>query len=169
MGFRSCFEYIVVLVILAFFIGRILPKGWFHAELFPYRSFSFEKGGKIYNKLHIRKWMNKVPDMSKVFPALMPAKKMEDGYHDNLPLMVQETCIAEFIHLAEGIAGFYCMTIWPGGGGFILGLLVFLCNLPFIFIQRYNRPRLMKVMKRYCTETEEKEVEGVYANTDTKL
>lgn len=96
-------------------------------------------------------------------------KKMDDNYRENLPLLIQETCIAEFIHTAEGIAGFYCVTIWPGIGGFVMGLLFMLGNLPFIFIQRYNRPKMLKVMKRYCTGTEEKESEGVYAHIDTEL
>lgn len=169
VGFWKCFEYIAVIAILAFFVGRLLPKRWFHAEMFPYACYSFERNGKIYDRLHIRKWMNHVPDMSRVFTKLMPAKKMDEHYRDKLPLLIKETCIAEFIHTAECIVGFYCVTIWPGIGGFVIGLLFMLGNLPFIFIQRYNRPRMLKVMKRYCTETDEKEPEKVYAHIDTEL
>ena len=169
MGFWNCFEYCAFIAIVAFFIGRILPKRWFHAEMFPYASYSFEKNGKIYDRLHIRKWMNHVPDMSRVFTKWMPAKKMDDNSRENLPLLIQETCIAEFIHTAEGIAGFYCISIWPGIGGFVLGMLFMLGNLPFILIQRYNRPRMLKIWKRYCTETEEMENGNTYAHADTEL
>ena len=47
MGFWNCFEYCAFIAIVAFFIGRILPKRWFHAEMFPYASYSFEKNGKV--------------------------------------------------------------------------------------------------------------------------
>ena len=169
MEFWNCFEYCAFIAIAAFFIGRILPKRWFHAEMFPYASYSFEKNGKRYDRLHIRKWMNHVPDMSRVFTKWMPAKKMDDNYRENLPLLIQETCIAEFIHSAEGIAGLYCISIWPGIGGFVLGMLFMLGNLPFICIQRYNRPRMLKIWKRYCTETEKMENGNTYARADTEL
>ena len=36
--------------------------------------------------------------------------------------------------------------LWPGwGGAIVLAVWVLLANLPFILIQRYNRPRLMRL------------------------
>ena len=169
MEFWNCFGYCAFIAIAAFFIGRILPKRWFHAEMFPYASYSFEKNGKIYDRLHIRKWMNRLPDMSRVFKKWMPAKKLDGSCREKLPLLIRETCIAEFIHTAEGIAGFYCIWIWPGIGGFVLGLLFLLGNLPFILIQRYNRPRMMKLWKRYCAEYEEMENKNTYACVNIEL
>ena len=103
------------------------------------------------------------------FPKAGEPVSRSVNYRENLPLLIQETCIAEFIHSAEGIAGFYCVSIWPGIGGFVLGMLFMLGNLPFICIQRYNRPRMLKIWKRYCTEIEEMENENTYAHADTEL
>ncbi len=36
--------------------------------------------------------------------------------------------------------------IWPGAGGIIVTVIyILLGNLPFIIIQRYNRPRLQRL------------------------
>lgn len=149
MNFWRCFVYLSVVGIISFFVGRLLPKKWFRADLFPYRSFRFEQDGRIYDKLHIRKWQNKVPDMSRILPKWMPAKNLSGDYKSRLPRILQETCVAELIHTLNCFAGLYCLKLYPGVGGIIVLILyITLFNLPFIIIQRYNRPRLMRLAKR---------------------
>lgn len=149
MRFWKCVLYLAITGVIAFFVGRLLPKKWFRAETFPYRSFGFEKNGQIYDKLYIRQWHNKVPDMSKILPKIMPAKNLSGDYQSRLPRMLQETCIAELIHTLLCVTGLYCLKLYPGiGGVIILILYITLFNLPFIVIQRYNRPRLQRLAKR---------------------
>ena len=149
MNFWKCFCCLIITGVIAFFAGRILPKKWFRADLFPYRSYKFEQDGRIYDKLHIRKWQNKVPSMSKILPFMMPAKNLSGDYKKRLPRMLQETCVAELIHTLNCFVGLYCLKLYPGVGGVIILILyITLFNLPFIIIQRYNRPRLMRLAKR---------------------
>lgn len=172
MGFWKCVLYLAGMGIVFFPLGRILPKEWFHADAYPYRNYPFERGGKIYEMLRIKCWQNKVPDMSKVLPGLMPAKAMAGRSFDRLPLMIRETCVAEFIHRLHALLGLRCFVIWPGMGGILIAVLnILLCNLPFIMIQRYNRPRLMKLMKKYGVSDCNAIVEegGQYACADTQL
>lgn len=149
MGFWKCFCYLIITGIIAFFVGRILPKRWFHPDRFPYRCFKFEKNGRIYDKLKVHKWQNKVPDMSRIFPKLMPAKNLDGNYKERMSRMLQETCIAELIHSLLCVTGLYCLKLYPGIGGVVIVFLyVIVFNLPFIVIQRYNRPRLLRIAKR---------------------
>lgn len=159
MNFWKCFCFLIITGVIAFFTGRLLPKKWFRADLFPYRSFRFEQDGRIYDKLHIRKWQNKLPNMSKILPFMMPAKNLSGDYKKRLPRMLQETCVAELIHTLNCFVGLYCLKLYPGVGGVIILILyVVLFNLPFIIIQRYNRPRLMRLAKRvYQNEIENME------------
>ena len=60
--------------------------------------------------------------------------------------MIQETCIAELVHGVLCIAGLYCFQIWPGTGGLLIAALNVLGNLPYIIIQRFNRPRLVRLL-----------------------
>jgi len=104
--------------------------------------------------------------MSKIFPKLMPPKKMVDTDKKSLLRMIQETCTAELIHMILCLTGLYCIRLWPGSGGIVLAVLnIVLFNLPFILIQRYNRPRLVRLYKRQI----EKELEKEYGNTDPDL
>jgi len=149
MRFWNCFWYLIQISIAAFFVGRLLPKNWFRAEVFPYRAFGFEKDGRFYDKLKIRKWQNKVPDMSRILPFMMPAKKIGPDAYVKMPRMIQETCVAEFIHGLNCIAGLYCLKLYPGMGGIIISFLyAFIFNMPYMLIQRYNRPRLIELGKR---------------------
>ena len=76
MRFIYCLCYAAGLGVVSFVLGRLVPKEWFDYTRFPYRSFAFEKGGKIYEAISIAKWQSRVPDMSRIFPKLMPAKKI---------------------------------------------------------------------------------------------
>lgn len=149
MGFRKCFWYLVIISIVAFFIGRLLPKGLFKADRFPFRPFRFEKNGQIYDKIKIKSWQNKLPDMSRILPKFIPAKNLSGNYRDRMPRMLQETCIAEFVHFNLCLSSLYCLWLWPGiGGAIIIILYVVIFHLPYIIIQRYNRPRLLKLARR---------------------
>lgn len=155
MKFWRCFFYLIIISVISFFVGRILPKRWFHADLFPFQSYRFEKGGRIYDKLHIRKWQNKVPDMSKHFALIMPSKSISTDVVEKLPRMIQETCVAEWIHGMNCLMGLYCLRIYPGAGGKLIAVLyAFVFNVPYMLIQRYNRPRLIRLAK--CLQEHDK-------------
>lgn len=145
MGFLKCACYLAFTGALAFLAGRIVPKGWFRGDRFPYRCYPFEAEGRIYNKLKIHAWQNKVPDMSRILPCCIPPKNLSGNYKERLPRMIQETCVAELTHALLCLTGLYCLRLWPGAGGAVIALLNVFVNLPFILIQRYNRPRLMKL------------------------
>ena len=146
MGFWGCVEYLAASGIASFILGRILPKRWFHHNKFPYMQYSFEHGGKIYEKLRIRLWHRKLPDMSRIFPRLMPPKSFGFNEVHRLPEMIQETCVAELIHGLLCFVGLHCISIWQGFGGILVAVLNILGNLLFILVQRYNRPRLLRLM-----------------------
>ena len=149
MEFLHCLVYLAVSGVSMFFVGRILPKNWFCDDKFPFKCFEFERGGKIYEKLGIKSWQDKVPDMSKILPKAMPAKSLENHSCEQLKIMIRETRVAEFVHLVLCLLGLYCRKIWKGKGGAILTFIyVVICNLPFIVIQRYNRPRLERLLAR---------------------
>ena len=145
----DCILYFAITGILSFLFGRCIRPENMNWDRFPYCLYSFEKNGSIYRKIGIQHWQNKVPDMSKVFPMLMPPKKMVDISTKALRRMIQETCTAELTHILLCFTGFYCTVLWPGIGGIILSVLnVVLFILPFILIQRYNRPRLLRLYKK---------------------
>ncbi len=150
MGFLYCAGYAAALGVLSFLAGRALPKTWFRYDRAPFRAFRWERDGRVYLRLGIHRWQNRVPDMSRFFPGLMPAKSMAAlPDQTGLLLMIRETCVAEAVHAFLCALGLYCLWLWPGAGGIAFYLVyALLGNLPFILIQRYNRPRLVHMYER---------------------
>ena len=54
-----------IIGILAHILGEKLPRAKFDPEKFPYAPYAWEKDGKVYEKLGIAKWKDKMPDKSK--------------------------------------------------------------------------------------------------------
>lgn len=161
----SCFEYLAFTGILSFLLGRLLPKNWFHPDHRPYLPFHWEMGGRIYNRLHIKNWQTKLPDMSKIIAGIMPRKEISESNLKILPRMVQETCVAEFIHVILCFTGLHCLALWEGLGGVIMTVLNTVGNLAFVIIQRYNRPRLLHLLQHMQRKSQTKEV--TYACSDS--
>ena len=113
MGFLRCCVYYGILAVVSFLIGRLLPKSWFHGDRFPYRCASWE--AKLFRFLRVHEWQDKVPDMSKIVPKLIPAKKLGTDFRAQLPRMIEETCVAEFTHFALILLGFYALRLWRRG------------------------------------------------------
>ena len=148
-------------------IGELLPRRWFHWDRFPYKTCAWEQNGKVYEKLGIRKWKDKMPDKSR-WGGHEYAKTIR-GKNDteNTIRLLQETCVAEAVHTASSLLGLLCLRLWPGWGGVIVWAVWFLLgNLPFILIQRYNRPRLLRLRSLLQRREQRK---GHHEHTDTDL
>lgn len=158
MKLLNCAIYCAIAGTVGFFFGRLVSKCPLKPEKGVFRCFGFEKNGALYEKLNIRKWQAKVPDMSRILPFLMPPKNLSGNYAQRLPMMIHETCVAEITHIAVSILGLRCLKIWPGMGGVLVTMLfILLLNVPYILIQRYNRPRLMRLQKKLQAREEKKE------------
>lgn len=155
-AFIICLCYAAGLGVLSFFLGRLLPKRWLHPDKFPFRTYAWEE--KLWKALQIRKWQAKVPDMSRLFKKLMPAKALTQKTAQDLPIMIQETCVAELTHGLLCFAGLALLKIWRGPGGVILTVIyIVFGNLPFLLIQRYNRPRLQRLLEKQSRRANRKE------------
>lgn len=156
-GLLRCFFYLAAIGLASFLLGRMLPKKWMLYDRFPYSPFPFEKNGRIYQTFCIHRWREKLPDMSKILPAVMPSKKLpKRATATQIERMVQETCVAELVHNLLCILGFGSVFLWKGAGGWLIALLYMAGNIPFSMIQRYNRPKLVQIMRALKTR-EEKE------------
>ena len=148
MDLFCCLIYIASVGLVSFIVGRLIPREFLDENSFPFRSFEFESGGRIYEKIGIKSWMNRLPDMSRMLPQLMPTKKLDGKMTEKLPVMIKETCIAELVHVLLIPSGFVCLFIWRGTGGVIFTVAYEVFNFLFILIQRYTRPRLVGLYRR---------------------
>lgn len=146
-GLFACTLYAAVLGAASFVLGRIVPKRIFRADKFPFKC--SEREARVYKALRVKDWQSKVPDMSRIFKRIMPEKRMNAQTLAQLPRMIEETCVAESTHMLLSVLGLYMMKLWRGICGVIASAVYILVgNLPFIIIQRYNRPRLQRLLAR---------------------
>lgn len=140
--------YIAVIGILAHFIGEALPRRYFSADKAPFKPFKWEKNGKIYLKLGVHRWKDKLPDMSRVLPDMVRKSiSLTDG-SAAAERVSKETCVAETVHWALLLLSGGIYIIYPTPLGWVIAIVYALSHIPFIIIQRYNRPTLSQLAKR---------------------
>lgn len=153
--------YFAVVGLLSNLVGACLPRH-FPTDAFPFRPFAFEQGGRFYERFHIRRWKNKLPDMSK-YLRFLPRKALTDGSCQRMKLLAQETCVAELIHTALILMSLPVFFHEPDMESALIVVLYAAGNVPFIMIQRYNRPRLLRLaakMERAGAGDREEPVHG---------
>ena len=166
MGFWYSAAYLAGLGVLAHVVGERLPRCRFDPGRAPFSPFAWERNGRVYERLGIRFWKDKLPDMSRLDGKMQRKQLRAVRGREELELLLRETCVAESVHAALILLAPGLLLLWPGRGGVIFMLLdIFLFNLPFILIQRYNRPRLAALLDRRQSRERTKKHE----NTDPHL
>lgn len=148
MAFLYSVLYVVVIGVASHYIGEALPRRWFRYDRFPYRSWRWEKDGKIYDKLHIRVWKDHMPDMSRVMKDMVPKRVGKCPTAAEVHRLVQETCVAEIVHIGLCLCSPVIWLFWCNWMGVLLCGIFVVCNIPFMMIQRYNRPPLVLLAQR---------------------
>lgn len=140
--------YLLVLSLLAHPVGQALPRRWFSGDRWPWASAPFEKEGRFWRKLGVHRWKDKVPDMSRLLGDMVK-KQLAPGGKTDYALLVQETCVAECVHFYLGLLSLGAFALCRSGWMVcIVAVYILLGNLPFQIIQRYNRPRLLRLMRK---------------------
>ena len=146
--------YVVLCGIMAHVIGEALPRRWFCAERWPYAPWKWERGGAIYDKIGIRAWKDRLPDMSRVVRKMVPKRFDAFPTAEHARKLIAETCVAEATHAVLCFVAPVIWLFWRNYVGVILTAIVIICNLPFILIQRYNRPSLVALYGRLTAREE---------------
>ena len=165
MGAWRCLAYMALWGLLCFPIGRLFRRLDLRWDRPPFRTAAWERDGAVYERAGIRLWKDIVPDVSRLLPRIVPRKAISRRPTPSvLEDMLSETCVAELIHWMLTLTGLALVALWPGAGGIAAYIVyVVLGNLPFIMIQRYNRPRFARML----TAAQARERRRVNAGSDT--
>ncbi len=148
INFWRSFFYAAIIGISAFFLGESLPRKWFSADRFPFRSWKWENNGKIYDRIRIKEWKDQVPDMSRMVKKMVPKRLGSCPSSADVELLIAETCVAETVHWILFFLSPPIYTFWHNGIGVFLTAVYAFGNLVFVLIQRYNRPALVSLAGR---------------------
>ena len=129
-----------------FFICIFKDTASFSPDKKMYQPHKWENGGKFYSDvLKINQWKD-----------ILPQHIGKDGFSKNhldditveyIDRFIMETCRGEWNHTMNCWFFVIIFLINSFFMALILTFFLFLGNLPFVFIQRYNRLRLQKLRK----------------------
>lgn len=128
------------------YIGQLLPRRSFDYTAPPYAPYRWERDGMFYTKFKVQFWKDRVPDMSQHVKSMFRKKISVFRDFDFIKDLVLETCVAEFVHWMLVLISPVFLVLMEGLAGRIGTVIYALANLPFVMIQRYNRPRLVRLM-----------------------
>jgi glycosyl-4,4'-diaponeurosporenoate acyltransferase len=121
----------------------------FKQDSWLYRQRKFEKDGLFYERvLKIRSWKKIIPDGATIFNKGFKKKNLKETQKDYLFQFIEETRRAEYSHLLQMIP---CVTFLIFNDFWIAMIMVayaFIFNLPLIWLQRYNRIRFHRLVKK---------------------
>jgi len=150
--FATIISYFFAWAAIQSFAGYIafrIPDRFFNPCSFLYRTRKWEKQGKVYETIFkIKTWKKLLPDGGNFFKGGFAKKKLISSKPEYIEKFIIETCRAELTHWLA-IAPFWVFGLWSDVS-VIKYMFIYAvgANMPCILAQRYNRPRLQKLLKR---------------------
>ncbi len=136
--------YVLVLLGLLAILLRFFPKG-----LWNYRSTIFKVNQsqiKFLRSIKIQKWKDKIPEMG--WTGGFEKKNIKSVEVKYLNKFLQETCLAEILHLLAGILGFTVLFIFPVRDLYFslpIAIVNLILHILPCLIQRYTRFRMVPI------------------------
>ncbi len=131
---------IIFHIILRLFIGKIVPHNFKYSQKF-FCEKPFEK--KLYKALKVKKWKKYMPSFNPNTYSLELHSPEE---------IANTMCRNEIIHLTDVFASYIPISFGIFFGAYpvfiITSILASLFDLLFVFMQRFNRPRIVRLIKR---------------------
>lgn len=138
---------------ITFIICVSVDNSFFDADKKLYRPHKWEKNGKFYSDvLKINKWKDFLPQH--IGKDGFSKDHLDDTSVPYLDEFIMETCRAEWNHTMNCIYAVILFIINDFLMAFVLTIVLFLLNLPFAVIQRYNRFRLQKLRSTIIRKAE---------------
>lgn len=136
----TCFYHFVMRLIVghgidAIFHNKMNYNNWW------FRERKFET--RLYKILHVKKWKKHLPTYNSEY---------YDIKKHSIEEIIQVTCQSEVVHEINMVLSFLpvVFTIWFGSlvAFLITSCVAFCFDSVFVILQRYNRPRLRRLLKR---------------------
>lgn len=127
--------------------GTKIPNSFFEKNGHIFRIYSWENNGKFWNRiLKVNQWKYLIPEGSKLNSHIYNKNSIEDLNIETLKQVDIEMKRAELIHWLSIIP----VIIFVKSSRYIqiINLIyVLFSHIPVILVQRYNRPRLEKLIR----------------------
>ena len=130
------------------YVAHRRPAETFDPTRWHYRLRGWERGGRVYERIGIRRWKDRLPEAGAVFTGGFSKRRLASRDRSYVDRFLAETCRAEFAHWTMmALTPIWFVLFDPLVG--VLNVLYALgANLPCLIVQRFNRGRLLRVQAR---------------------
>jgi len=148
MKFLFDLGILVIDSIVVTLLSTKLPERYYDYRNWLFRERKWEQSGQFYQRVfRVKSWKDRLPEISDFIKSTFPKKSVKEFGSEYIEKFLLESCRAEFAHWCI-ILSTVIFLFYGGSEAFACMLAVsVLLNIPFIIIQRYNRPRIILIMK----------------------
>lgn len=145
-----CFVVWPVLQVSAALICLNIPDRYYNPNRFFYRAHRFEREGRIYDQIfRVSQWKHLLPDGGVVWKKRGFRKKnIADFSIENLNRFLVESARGELTHWLAIVPFWVFWFFAPPDVPWIMLGYALLVNMPCIIAQRFNRPRVRRLMEK---------------------
>jgi len=135
--------------IIVTIISTNLPERYYNYKNWIYKERKWENKGEFYQQVFkVKRWKNHMPEIADFIKSAFSKNSIKEFDNEYIEKYLLESSRAEFAHWCI-IFSSVIFLFYEGIATFIYMLLIaILLDAPFIIIQRYNRPRIIRIMKR---------------------
>lgn len=138
--------WLVLHLSISFEVQRI-NIAWFIRKEKWFRQFSWEEQGMFWQRfVKVKYWKGFIPDGTLFIRNGYNKRVLQGRDSTSLSLFLLESRRAEFVHWLMIVPGFFFFLWNPLWAAWLNVLYAVLFNAPLIIIQRYNRPRLERII-----------------------
>lgn len=145
---------IIIDGVIAFLVSRI-PQKWLNPYFWGYKIFKFER--RFYEFLGVRKWKDKIPELGGALKNFSKSK-IEEHTPQYVYNFITETISGEILHnyaIVFGALIFFALPKYILNFALPLFLINAVLNILPAIVQRYTRPKLLKMYNRMLLQEEE--------------
>jgi glycosyl-4,4'-diaponeurosporenoate acyltransferase len=125
--------------------ARRLPSSYLATDNRLTRLRDWERSGRCYERLGVRRWKAHLPDAGRWFGG-PPNRQLPGRGRDSLVAFAREARRAELVHWAAPlpVLAFPLWNPWPITAAMVVYALA--ANVPCLLVQRYNRARIARMV-----------------------
>lgn len=140
------------------YLSSKIPLKWLNPNRRFFQTFPWEKNGAIYDKLfHVRSWKRFIPNGAALYRGAFSIKNLPTNDLAYLSRWLKESVRAEVCHWVMIVPGFFFFLWNDVAMGWLMLAYAFINNLVPIVMQRFNRPRMRKLLAQIESKIPQKE------------
>lgn len=136
------------------YLAHRTSVAWLSRDRWLFRQRRVERGGRLYSeRLRIGRWKDRLPEAGALFAGGISKRRVTATEQGGLERFVVETRRAELAHWLAAAPGVVFVLWNPPVAVPIMVAYGLGVNLPFIAVQRYNRIRASRILRRRAART----------------